>query len=288
MKRTSILGLCLAAVCAIFAVTATASLAVFTPGGLEYGQCKKVAEGAGPWKNGGCTVLGKEKVEETHVWVPLAKVVNIESNKLEGSPAPSLTSSSGVVIACETQKSPPTGEVGPGPKQQKNIVGEFTKCKAAGLGECGNVTKENINTTKLSGGPGVITKVAGNAKNKEGADLVAEGLTEGEKLLASFICGVVPIKVRGGVVVAVPVNKMLNKSTVKFVTKTGENFRQVPEEWTPVSRYEKGETPVKEFLEAKTTAGGEYEQSGQVLETVQKTVPKSVKVELRQCKDGVC
>jgi len=136
-------------------------------------------------------------------------------------------------------------------------------------------------------------KEASEEKNIDGTDLRGET----SELLAEFTCGPLPVKVRGGVITKTGytkegkfirnTNKMLNKATVEFVAE--KPGKQVPEEWTPlgsgISNSKK--ELIKEFLEGKVSEAA-YEQSGQSLITVQKSNPTTVKVELRQCKQGVC
>jgi hypothetical protein len=286
MKRRSILGLCLVAVCAIFAFVASSALA---EGSLEYGKCAKKT--GGKYKNAGCTKVAKSLEEEKFEWTPLSTAVKFESKKKELTANAVLESVKETEISCKEQFQKKEGEYGPGPYEVKNVVGEFTGCEALGA-ECQSAGKGagEIDTKKLHGEVGTVTKVTKEEKNIDGNDLRGQEAAngEGDKLLAEFTCGPAPVKVRGGVVVKAQTegknktNKMLNKIQVEFnTTKPG---KQVPEKWTPgghgISNAKHEE--ITEFLEGKVATGA-YEQSGQALITIQKTVPKSIKVELRQC-----
>src|SRR4051794_40291263 len=80
MNRTRIMGLCLIAVCAVFAFSATSAFAVeATPGSLEFGKCAKKA--GGKFKNGGCTKFAKTVEEEKFEWTPLSGSVKFKSKK---------------------------------------------------------------------------------------------------------------------------------------------------------------------------------------------------------------
>jgi len=292
MKRTRIVGLCLLALGAIFAFTASSAFAV--EGSLEFGKCVKKEEAASKFKNSGCTKLaGGEVAEHKFEWTPLSTIVKFTSKKKELTGKAVLEAKNGNEISC-TEQVQTIGEYGPGNTQIKNVIGEFSGCEASGA-ECNSAGKAagHIDTFKLHGEPGVVKKEASEEKNIDGTDLRGET----SELLAEFTCGPLPVKVRGGVITKTGytkegkfirnTNKMLNKATVEFVAE--KPGKQVPEEWTPlgsgISNNKK--ELIKEFLEGKVSEAA-YEQSGQSLITVQKSNPTTVKVELRQCKQGVC
>jgi hypothetical protein len=291
MKRTRIMGLCLVAVCAIFALTASSALA--TENLPHYGKC--VAKAGGPYKNSGCTKLGKTAEEMKFEWQPLTTTVGFKSKKEKETGEAVLESASGTKIHC-TEQVEKEGEYGPG-DQVKNVIGEFSGC-ATGTFKCESEGKAEglINTEKLNGEPGIVTKEAKEQKNIDGNDLRGETAPDGPANLAKFSCAGAPVLVRGGVVVKAQqdstggtsgeiTNKMENKVEVEFVAETGG--KQVPEEWTPNgagvsnTKHEK----INEHLES-SLAGGAFEGSGQTLTTVQETVGK-VKVELRQCEKTI-
>jgi len=285
MKRTRIMGLCLVAVCAVFAFAATSAFAVENL--PHYGKCKKVALGSGFYKNAGCTKKAGALTEEKKFeWETLGtKTVPFTSAKLTGSGPAVLEGVSGSEISCENQVEK-IGEYGPG-DQVKNVIGEFSgncetsgfKCKSTGQNE------GEIFTKKLHGEPGIVKKVLKEEKNEDGNDLRAETGTE----LAAFTCGPVAVKVTGGVVVAVKsegklkTNKMLNKVLVEFLAE--KPGKQIPEKWTPngggISN-EKHEE-ITEHLFGDVGKGPEA--SGQSLKTVQKS--GTIKVELRQCEKTI-
>lgn len=279
------MGLCLVAVCAVFAFSATSAFAENLP---HFGKCAKKA--GGKYKNGGCTKLAKSAEEEKFEWTPLgAATVKFTSSKLAGSGAAVLEGVSKKEVTCVTQGSKEGEYTSPGGVDQVvNVIGEFTGCELSG-DKCKSAGRPNpgeIFTEKLKGEPGIIKKALKTEKNEDGNDLVGQT----SKLLAKFTCGIVPVTVEGGVVVAdksegkLKTNKMNNKLLVEFTaTKPG---KQVPEKWTPngggVSHSSHAETT--EFLESDLGLG--VEASGQSLKTVQITSPKTTKLELRQCEDN--
>jgi len=290
MKRMRIVGLCLFAVGAMFALSVSSASAEFLP---ELGQCNKTAVGAGAFKNSGCTKkAGANAEEHKFEWVPLTTTLPFTSLKKAETGEAVLESASGNKISCKTQGQK-IGEYGPSKYETKNVVGEFTGCEALG-GSCQSGTESGkINTLKLHGEPGVVTKNAtSEEKNIDGFDL--RGQTS--ENLAEFNCSGAPVLVRGGVVVKAGSivsgkfkansNKMNAKVTVEFVGEPPG--KQVPSEWTPNgtgvsnSKHEK----IKENLEGNTANKG-FEASAQSLITVQ-TLSNKKKAELRQCKAAGC
>jgi hypothetical protein len=292
MKRMRIVGLCLFAIGAMFALSVSSASAESLP---EFGKCTKTEVGKGAFKNSGCTKKAGANVEEHKFeWAPLSSAVKFTSLKKAETGEAVLEAANENKIHCKNQKQT-EGEYGPGKYEEKNVIGEFSGCEALGA-ECSSAGQSagNIHTLKLHGEPGVVTKNGTNEeKNVDGADL--RGQTS--EFLAEFSCGPAPVLVRGGVVVKAgavvsgtfksATNKMLNKQTIEFVAEP--KGIQVPSEWTPNgtgvsnSKHEQ----IKEVLEG-STAGQPFERSGQSLITVQTTSPKTVKVELRQCKSAGC
>src|SRR5207245_3830904 len=200
MKRMRIAGLCLVAVCAMFAVAATSSFAV--EGSLEFGKCIKVPEGTGAFKNSGCTKFaGAATTEQKFNWSPLSgSTFKFTSAKKEATGNAVLESSGGNSVSCTGLKQT-VGEYGPGKDQVKNVVGEFSGCEGLG-GKCSNENKAAgfVNTTKLKGELGVVTKNATNEeKNIDGSDLVGEA----NEFLAEFTCAGLPVLTKRGIVVKV-------------------------------------------------------------------------------------
>jgi hypothetical protein len=288
MKRTRIIGLCMLAACAIFALTASSALA--TENLPHYGKCAALTGGL--YSNGGCTKLAKPGAGKFE-WTPLAAIVKFTSKKENATGAAVLESANGTEISCTGQEEK-TGEYGPGGNEVKNVVGEFSGCKALGA-SCSSEGQPAglINTKKLHGEPGIVKKEVKEEKNIDGNDLRGEGSTE----LAAFACDPAPVLVRGGVVVKAQqdstggvtgeiTNKMESKTEVEFLTE--KPGKEVPREWIPNGT---GVTNPKhelivEHLEG-STAGGAFEESGQSLTTVQSTSPSTVKVELRQCEKTI-
>jgi len=286
MKRTRIMGLCLVAVCALFALTASSALA--TENLPHYGQC--VAKSGGNYTNNGCTK--EKKGAGTFEWEPLTKAVEFTSAKEKSTGEAVLESHGGTKITC-TGQAEKVGEYGPG-NLVKNVIGEFSGCQALGFKCESEGLKEGlINTKKLHGEPGIVKKEAKEEKNIDGNDLRGELTPE----LAAFSCGGAPVVVKGGVVVKAQsdstggtsgesTNKMNEKIEVEFIAEAGG--KQVPEEWTPNgegvsnAKHEK----INEHLES-SLSGGAFEGSGQSLTTEQKSKTKGVKVELRQCEKNI-
>jgi hypothetical protein len=287
MKRTRIMGLCLVAVCAIFALTASSALAFENV--PHYGKCE-VGNTSSKYSSPSCTKLAKPGAGKDE-WVPIETAIPFKSAKEKATGNAVLESVGGTKITCTGQVEK-TGEYGPG-NEVKNIIGEFSGCEALGF-KCSSEGKEAglINTLKLHGEPGIVTKEAKEEKNIDGNDLRGElGVN-----LAEFSCGGAPVVVKGGVVVKAQAdstggttgeytNKMANKIEVEFNAEKG---KQIPEEWTPNgagvsnSKHEK----IVEHLES-SLSGGPYEQSGQTLVTVQETTGAKPKLELRQCEKTI-
>jgi hypothetical protein len=302
MKRTRIMGLCLATVCATFALSGSSAFA--TEGSIEFGKCLKFPVGGKAqleynYKNGGCTKKAGGALEEhKFFWEPLAEhstTVALTSLKKTGTGNAVLEGESGIEISCAEQ-SEKLGEYGPGSTEVKNVVGEFAGCKALG-GECESelAGKEKINTLKLHGEPGIVERVPANEeKNTDGADLRGQV----SEFLAEFSCAGAAVLVKGGVVVKAgsvvngvfkkATNKMQNKTTVEFIgVKPGE---QEPSEWTALGSgvsNSGGRKFIEENLVSSVAPKG-FEESAQSLITIQKSKNSAQKLELRQCKQNVC
>jgi len=284
------MGLCLMAVCAMFALTATVASAENLP---HFGFCK--AQAGGKYKSSGCTKLAKTAEEEKFEWSALATTVAFTSAKEKETGPAVLEAASGTEISCTAQVQK-QGEYGPG-DQVKNIIGEFAGCKALG-GSCNSPGKaaEHIDTLLLHGEPGVVTyNPTKSEKNIAGSDLRGEG----SEFLAEFSCAAAPVKVKGGIVVkaqnfgssgfaGLQTNKMQNKAKIAFISE--KVAKQVPEKWVPngggithTAAEHKPTEPINEHLEA-SLAGGAYEASGQFLRTLQKSTG-GVKLELMMCEE---
>jgi hypothetical protein len=292
MKRICTIGVCVATACAIFALTASSALA--TENLPHYGKC--VAKAGGPYKNSGCTKLGKTTEEMKFEWQPLTTTVAFKSNKEKETGEAVLESAGGTKIHCSSQTEK-FGEYGPG-DQVKNVIGEFAGC-ATGTFKCESEGQEEglINTEKLDGEPGIVTKETKEEKNIDGSDLRGEAAPNGSANLAKFSCAGAPVLVRGGVVVKAQAdstggtsgeltNKMANKIEVEFVAESGG--KQVPENWTPNFNGPSNTGTRKEINEhlESSLGGAAFEGSGQTLTTVQESIGK-VKLELRQCEKTI-
>jgi len=285
MKRTRIMGLCLVAVCAVFAFAAAGASAFENL--PHYGKCVKGAAGSGPYSNAGCTKLAKVVEKELYTWQPLATKVPFTSAKKKETGPAVLEGASGSEISCTVQGQK-IGEYGPGGDEVKNVIGEFANCETSGF-KCKSEgqTEGKINTFPLKGEPGIVKKELKEEKNVDGNDLVG-GLNEtGE--LAAFTCGPVTVKVTGGVVVKaaskglIKTNKMLNKLEVEFIAE--KPGKQVPEVWTPNGSGVSHSTHATITEHLFGDIGKGPEPSGQSLITIQKT--GTPKVELRQCEKNI-
>jgi hypothetical protein len=285
MIRTSIVGACVLAVCALFALAASSALAFENL--PHFGKC--VVKTPSKYSNGGCNKKAKTEAEGKFEWEPLGTTtVKFVSSKEKATSNAVLETASAAEVSC-TEQGDKEGEYGPG-DQIKNVVYEFSGCKQ-GASTCfsAGLTAEHVNTTKLHGEPGVVKKEVKEEKNIDGLDLRAQ---EGE-LVAEFTCGAAPVVIKGGVVLKAVAdskggitgeytNRMKNVNEVEFIAE--KPGKQVPEEWTPNgggisnAKHEK----IKETLEGSFN-GGAAEHFGLSLITAQKTVPFITYVELRQC-----
>ena len=289
MKCIRATALCAALACGALVFGASSALA--TENLPHYGKC--FAKTGGKYSNSGCTKLAKAGTEKFE-WEPLTTTVKFTSAKEKATGLAVLESAGGTEISCEGQVEK-QGEYGPG-DQVKNIIGEFTKCKALGASCNSNgAPAGNINTFKLHGEPGIVKKEIKEEKNIDGNDLQGE---EGPDL-AEFSCGPAAVIVRGGVVVKAQqdstggttgeiTNKMESTTEVEFITE--KPGKEVPLFWTPngggITHTGAEHHELEETLEG-STAGGPFEHSGQSLITVQKTSPSTTKVELRQCEKTI-
>jgi len=276
MKRTRIMGLCLVAVCAMFALTATSSLASGLP---SYGKC--TAKSGGKYLSPTCTKAAKPG-KELYEWEPLTVAVPFKSTSEKGSLI-DLEGESGLVISCKTQVQK-TGEYGPG-NLVKNTVGQFNGCETSGIG-CSSekAIAGEINTKKLHGEPGVVKFLVSNEeKDTLGNDLRGEE----SEALAEFSCSTIAVLVTGGVVVKaeedakLDSNKMSNKVEVEFVA-TPKGKQEVTK-WTPNGEGTSNGKHEEIFESLITHASGKEEFSGQTLTTIQETLGAKPKVELRMC-----
>jgi hypothetical protein len=285
IRRVTVAVPLAAALCLALALPTSALATENLP---KFGKC--FAQTGGKYKNSGCTKLAKAG-EEKFEWEPLGIAVKFTGAKEKETGNAVLESASGTEISCTGQAN--NGEYGAG-NLEKNVIGEFTGCKALGAGCQSGGTAEHVNTNKLHGEPGIIVKQpVKEEKNVDGVDLRAES---GENL-AEFKCGPAPITVRGGIVAkwqtpgstgttGLETNKMLNKVKIGYIAE--KPGKQVPSEWIPNgegvtnSKHE----PTIEHLEA-SIAGGAYENSGFSLITSQVNSPKTTKIELRQCEKTI-
>jgi len=265
MKRMSLMGLCLAAA---FAMSATVVTSAFAADSIEVGRCIKTAVGAGEYGDAGCSKLGLEK---KYNWTKGAVKPGFTSVKKGGEAEPPEATLETVGLGhinCKNQTG--SGEVTGSAGDVQKVVGKFTGCEL-NKNKCNSAAKGTgeIDTFNLKGHTGIVKKNATSpVKDKMGTVLEPESGT----FLAEFGCvgGLAKIEVKGKVIVEVKPNKMLIKATLKFVAKSG---KQKPEKLEGSSE--------KEVL-FSNLSGGEFEQSGQTLTTIQKNAEK---LELRVCRE---
>jgi len=265
MKRFRIVGLCLAAIFALSAFAATASAE--TP--PEVGRCLKKA--GGKWKDGACKVASKVG-EEKFEWYPayVGGVPNPEPKppklKYTSVNKPETTiqleSKSGAVITAKSQSA--TGEVtGAKTNIAQNIIFgsvefEGFKCKST---KPAAPNEGEVRVEDLNGNIGIEKKsLEGPAKDKVANRFVPKSGTT----FTEFSCSVIPVIVRGAVLNNVTANAMKGFPTPVTVKFTGAKGKQKPE------KFEGGP---KETLES-SIKGGPFEQSDQVLTTLQKNQEK--------------
>jgi hypothetical protein len=285
MKRT-FMGVCLLAVCALFALTASSALAFENL--PHFGKC--VSKTPSKYSTGGCNKKAKTEAEGKFEWEPLgATTVKFVTAKEKATGNAVLETAAGTEVSCTGQGSK-EGEYGPG-DQIKSLVLEFSGCKQA-TSTCvsAGLTAEHVNTKKLHGEPGIVKKEnLKEEKNIDGIDLRAQ---EGE-VAAEFTCGTAPVVIKGGVLLQTTAdskggttgeytNRMKNANELEFIAE--KPGKQVPAEWTPngggISNAK--HELIKESLEG-TFNGGASEHFGLSLTTVQKTSPFTTSIELRQC-----
>jgi hypothetical protein len=266
MKRFRIVGLCLAAIFALTAIVATGASAETPP---EVGRC--LTKKGGKFKDGGCKILATTAEEEKKEWYPafVGGVPNPEPNtpklkytsKNKEATTIQLESVSGAVISAKTQSA--TGEVTGaktniaqnidfGGVEFKGFKCESTNPKGSGSGD--------VKVKDLSGNIGIYKKGETKAKDKVANRFVPKEGT----IFTEFSCSVIPIKVRGAVLNPLTANAMKGFTTPVTVKFTGAKGKQKPE------KFEGGS---KETLES-SIEGGPFEQSDQVLTTLQKNEEK--------------
>jgi hypothetical protein len=249
MRRIGNIGLCVAAVFALGAVTA-ASASASAP---EFGRClkKAVAGGAG-FSDGGCTkaVASAAKYEWTSVIAKKKFIGHMSTGiaTLEGVPA--ADGGTGAKITCTAESN--VGAEFSGPKTVTNVVAKFTGCETSGT-KCNGVGQGvgEITTFALEGTLGVEKLGATAAANKLEVQLKGPG----GGALAEFECSALAkIKVTGCVAHPVVSNKMLLTNTEKFTATKGE---QKPD------KFEGGAE--NECALAAALNGGTPEESGQTI-----------------------
>jgi hypothetical protein len=277
MRRIRIVGLCLVAVFALGAVTATGASAFGEP--PEVGRCIKHAGGI--WKNGGCSVKavpGEEKFE----WYPgfkanqkgevnLAKNLKFTSSAKEEALIQLETVKEEKIICKGTngkgkEGQTSSGEVtGPKTNVATNII--FRGCEFTEVGVCKNTaTSGEITVNDLNGSLAFATE-SGEQRKWKVANLFKP---KSGSIFTEFTCGGAPVVVKsnseslGGVLNFITANAMKIKATVKFTASKG---KQKPE------KFAADPSGTKRVL-LSNKLGGAFAQAGQTLTTIQKNEEK--------------
>jgi hypothetical protein len=286
MRRVQAAWVCVLVAGAVLALAAGASATENLP---AFGKC--FAKTPSKYSNAGCTKQAKTQAEGKFEWEPLSSAVTFAAAKEGGTGNAVLESAGGTEISCTGEKA--KGEYGAG-NLLKNVVGEFSGCKALGAScTSSGQPAEHIDTNKLHGEPGIVKREPKEEKNIDGTDLRGE---QGE-VVAEFMCGPPPVVVKGGIVTkwqadstggtsGEETNKMANKFEFEYLTEKGG--KQQPSEWTPNgegvsnSKHEK----INEHLEA-SFGGAPFEIASLSLTSQQTNSPSTVKIELRQCESNI-
>lgn len=277
MRRIRIVGLCLVAVFAIGAVTATGASAFGEP--PEVGRCIKKA--GGDWKNAGCSVpavAGEEKFEwypafkaNKHGETKLAEKLDFKSSSKELALIQLETVKEEKIICKGTNGKGKEGQTsegkvtGPKTNIATNII--FRGCEFTEVGVCKNTAEPGeIKVNDLAGTLGFQTEI-GEQKKWKVANLF---VPKTGNIFAEFTCGGAPVVVKsnsealGGVMNPITANAMKLTATVKFTASKG---KQKPEKFAadPVG--------TKRVL-LSNKLGGAFSQAGQTLTTIQKNDEK--------------
>jgi hypothetical protein len=238
MKRFRVIGLCIGAILALSALTATSAWAQEAP---EIGRC--VSHAKGKYINNVCTKKSTAKTAGSFEWESGAI-----KNKFAGTGGVgTLETVHAAKVTCKTEAS--SGDM-TSSKAVGNVEVTFTGCELVGF-KCSTkgAAEGEIVTNLLSG-----TLVWEKYKTKVAIDLVPQS---GEWFV-EFMCGPGSAKVKGSVLAPLPVDKAESTLEEKFSAKKG---KQKPEYY-----YTSATTKVKDVLFSKL--GGpeaELEQSGQTI-----------------------
>jgi hypothetical protein len=277
MRRIRIVGLCLVAVFAIGAVTATGASAFGEP--PEVGRC--LPKAGGDWKNSGCSVPSTA-TEKKFEWYPAFKANKHGETKLAEKLKFTSSAKEGALIQLETVKEEKIickgtngngkegqtseGEV-TGPKTNVATKIIFRGCEFTEVGVCKNTaTSGEITVNDLDGTIGFQTET-GEQKKWKVANLFKP---KTGSIFTEFTCGGAPVVVKsnseslGGVLNPITANAMKLTATVKFTASKG---KQKPEKFAADPLGTK-----RTLLSNKL--GGAFAQAGQTLTTIQKNGEK--------------
>ncbi len=208
----------------------------------EFGSCRKLAPGSGPYANAGCTTSGGK---QDYAWETGAPASGLTIGLSAGAAV--IETVGGGKLAC-------TGASGAGSyvgsKQLGGLVLTLSGCEHAGTScsSAGAPAGEIVSGT-LEGALGVEKLGAIASRDKLGLDLFPAGRTGS---LMQFNCGAEAVSLRGSVIAPVKANKMAVATTLKFKASRG---RQKPAGFV-------GEAA--DVLEA-SFQGGPFEQAGLTL-----------------------
>jgi hypothetical protein len=256
MRKIGIAGLCLIAVFALGALTATSAMATAP----EYGRClKKKVKALPAYTTSKCTIESKETKTASYEWVPGAGKTKFETKGGAGI----LSAVGGDSVECKTETS--KGEFFEGNnKEAGNMTIKFNECESLSLAcKTPGAAEGELVTNDVEALVGWENK----AKKKTDIELhPAKSVSSG--LFIEFECGGAVIKVKGAVLVPIKNDAMKTSEVLKFTDLKG---KQKPEKWE--------ESTKKVILEASFN-GNEYEQSGQEIESTLKELAGEQALEL--------
>jgi hypothetical protein len=215
-------------------------------GAPDFGRCTEVTLGTGRFANNICT---KSSTAGRYAWRPGAAGVHFTLQSSSTTATLETVKHSRIVCKTVTGSGDYTGRATVG-----DVALAFEGCERLGVKCTSTLAPEGqIVTNVLEGALGVVQLGLTSATNKIGLELYPPGRTGSFMELS---CGIIPVEVRGSVIVRVVTNKLLAVTTLKY-SETGG--KQHPERFL-------GEPAA--ILET-SFGGGAFEQSGMKLEAIQ-------------------
>jgi hypothetical protein len=255
MRRIKIVGLCLVAAFALAAMTAGSASATAP----EFGRCLKVTpKSLSNYNSAKCVQLASEGAgteaeklsKGNYQWFP-GVVKTKFTTAMKAATIATLETVGGTKITCTNETS--TGEY-LNTKEIGKMVAHFTGCEVSKL-KCESAGKPGegvINTSPLGGPIGFETIVVPASKDHLANELHSEAGN-----VAEFVCGGLPVVVKGSVLHKITANAMKLTATEKFTASKGH---QKPEHFAGGS--------AKEHILESNTNGGPFEQAGQTITSI--------------------